>query len=196
MDLDTGVSFRLRPDDVAALGLDVGAEVDEALLQALQERSLRLEAAEAARRLLAARPRSEEELRRRLLRRGLPHSAVAAVLADLRAGGLVDDRRFADSWIRDRIALRPSGRLRLRHELASRGVAREIVEAALAAALPAGEELALARAVAVARVRRYRNLPAAVAARRLAGVLLRRGFGASVVARVVQDLFGQSLQSP
>ncbi len=191
VDLDTGASFRLRPDDVVALGLRPGAEVDEAVLQAVQERSARLEAAEAAGRLLAARPRSEKELLDRLRRRGLPDSAIAAAVEDLRARGLVDDRRFADSWVRDRMALRPSGRRRLRYELTSRGVDREVVEAALAAALPAGEELALARAVAAGRLRRYRNLPADVAARRLAGVLLRRGFAAGVVARVLQDLFGR-----
>jgi regulatory protein len=188
--LDTGASFRLRPDDVAALGLSPGAEVDAAVLQAVQERSLRLAAGEAARRLLSVRPRSEKELRDRLRRRGIPEPVVAAVIADLRAQGWVDDRRFADAWVRDRIALRPSGRLRLRHELTRRGVSREVVEATLADALPPSEELALAREVASARAGRYRDLPAPTAARRLAGVLLRRGFAAPVVARVLQDLFG------
>lgn len=196
VDLDTGATFRLRADDVAALDLHPGAEVDEALLRAVRERSLHLAASEAAWRLLAVRPRSERELRERLLRRGLSDPAVSAVIGELRARGLVDDRRFADAWVRDRLALRPAGRLRLRYELTTRGVGRDVVEAVLAQALPAGDELTLARQVASARLRRYRGLPAEVASRRLAGVLLRRGFAPSVVARVLRDLFGRSLEQP
>ncbi|MDQ7819564.1 MAG: regulatory protein RecX [Armatimonadota bacterium] len=194
VDLDTGATFRLRADDVAALDLHPGVEIDDALLRAVRERSLHLAASEAARRLLAVRPRSERELRERLLRRGLPDPTVSAVIGELRARGLVDDRRFADAWVRDRLALRPSGRVRLRYELATRGVARDVVEAVLAQALPAGDELTLARHVASARLRRYRGLPAEVASRRLAGVLLRRGFATSIVARVLRDLFGRALE--
>ena len=79
------------------------------------------------------------------------------------------------------------GPVRLRAELAARGIVSALIDAALAG--PASDE-ALERARAIAR----RRLPALQrtrperAAARLSDHLLRRGYPAPVVARVVREL--------
>ncbi len=188
--LDTGGTFRLRPEDVNALGLATGADIDETALAQVRARGERALAEETVYRLLAIRPRSRRELADRLRRRGLPAEVVAAVITDLEHAGLVDDHRFADAWVRSRTALQPSGRVRLRYELARKGVAREVIDRTLRERLSEQDEDALAQDVARSRLRRYRGLSREVAARRLAGLLERRGFSTSVIARVLRDTVG------
>lgn len=108
------------------------------------------------------------------------------VVADLTTRGHLDDAAFARHWVETRGG-RGYGPARLRAELRARGVPAPLVERALAAA---GGEADLERARAVAR----RRLPAlsrrapARAAARLRDHLLRRGYAAGVVARVVREL--------
>jgi len=186
--VEGGAAFRLSPADINALGVEVGAELDAARLQQLRTRAERALALDVAHRLLAVRLRSRQELTVRLRRRGISADVLAAVLADLERHGFVDDRRFADAWVRSRIALLPSSRIRLRYELAHKGVAREVIDRTLSETLNEQEEGALARRVAGSRLRRYRGLPPEVVYRRLASVLQRRGFSADVIARTLRDL--------
>ena len=192
--LDAGGTFRLRPADISALGLDAGVEIDAAALAQVRGRAEQALADETVYRLLAIRPRSRKELTDRLRRRGIAPDIVAATIADLERGGLVDDHRFADAWVRSRIALQPSGRVRLRYELMRKGVAREVIDRTLHETLSEADEGTLARDVARARLRRYYGLSREVAARRLAGVLQRRGFSTAVIARVLRDMLGSLSQ--
>jgi regulatory protein len=139
-------------------------------------------------RLLEKRLRSRAELAAALRRRGIGAADAAAILSELRRVGWIDDARFARAWVRDRLALRPSGHRRLRAELLARGVARADVEEALATLLPEGREQALAAEVARGRLRRLRGMLPQVQRRRLAAWLQRRGFGADTVVHVLRTV--------
>jgi regulatory protein len=81
------------------------------------------------------------------------------------------------------------GPARLAAELRTRGVAAPLVQAALASLEPGGE-LDRARAVAQRRLPALRGARGDRAASRLRDHLLRRGFGAGTVARVVREVLG------
>lgn len=131
-------------------------------------------AKDRALRLLGVRSRSREEVRRRLAGAGFPDDEVAAVLDDLERVGLVDDERFAQEVVRERMGRRGFGPRAVLSTLLQAGVAREIAERAVAGA--GGDEEARAEEVALGRLRRLTNLPPDVAGRRLLDFLLRRGF--------------------
>jgi len=122
-----------------------------------------------------------------LHRRGISADTLASVIADLERHGFIDDRRFAEAWVRTRRALLPSGRIRLQYELARKGVARDAVTQVLGGG---GDEAELALAVAQGRMRRYRGLQPEVVYRRLGGLLQRRGFSSGVVSRVLRQVLG------
>lgn len=71
--------------------------------------------------LLARREHSAVELGRKLSRRAADEAATEAVVERLIQDGWVDDRRFADSFVRSRIA-RGFGPMRIEGELRARGV--------------------------------------------------------------------------
>lgn len=188
--LDRGLTLRVRSDDVLALGLEPGVDLDGTALDALRASAERVLAMETALRLLGVRLRSRREVDDRLRRRGISEATRRAVLDRLSDEGLLDDLRFARSWVQGRLAVRPSGGLRLRVELQRKGVAPEVIAQALAESVTPADERRLALEVARARFRRYRGDPPEVAYRRLAGVLQRRGFSTAAIARALREIFG------
>ena len=85
----------------------------------------------AAVRFLEARPRSIGEVRRRLRYAGYPPGLVDGAVERLVELGFLDDAGFARAWIESRDRARPRGERALRVELAQKGVARDVTDAAL-----------------------------------------------------------------
>ena len=150
----------------------------------LDQRRARLVAAD----LLSRRAWTRADLTRRLCRRGAPAEVAAEVVADLVARGHVDDAAFAHQWIATRSA-RGYGAGRLRAELSVRGVENAVIDAALAG-LDSGEALERARAAAARRLSALGGGDPRRVAGRLRDHLLRRGYPAGLVVRVVREIFG------
>ena len=131
----------------------------------------------AAFRLLAARARSEGELRERLeMRVQATPELVESCIARLKELELIDDARFAESYARTRLNAKPSGRNRLARELATKKVSSSTIDSALNAVFEAENESDLID-LAIQRRLRVNGPPRdRAAAKRLFDFLARRGF--------------------
>ena len=138
--------------------------------------------------LLSRHGWTRAELKARLRRRGAPPEVAEEVVEGLVARGHVDDAAYARHWVESRSA-RGYGPARLRAELRARGVRAELIAAALGA-LETGDSLDAARAVARRRLPALQRASPERAAARLRDYLLRRGYAAGVVARVVAECTG------
>jgi len=135
-------------------------------------------------RLLGRRDHFREELRRKLLDRGLDAAEVEAALEWCDARRYLDDERLARRFAARR---RGWGPRRIVAELERRGVERSLAEAAVRAA--AEPDRALVAALRRAEVRApagWWRLPARRA--RMVSSLLARGFEASDAIRAVGEL--------
>lgn len=133
---------------------------------------------------LASRQRSEHELRAVLERRNVPPDIADELMARFAEVGLIDDQAFAAALTSTRSTVGLRGRHRIRQELSTKGIDRELAEAAIANLDP-DDELEAALALARKRARSLASLEPHVARRRLMGVLARRGFPSSVVSTAV-----------
>jgi regulatory protein len=86
---------------------------------------------EAAAAFLTVRPRSVEEVRRRLRHLGYRHDLVDGVVVRLVELGYLDDEAFARAWVESRDRAHPRGAGALRRELSLKGVERSVVDAVL-----------------------------------------------------------------
>src|SRR5712691_2392169 len=142
---------------------------------------------DVALRFLAQRPRSEQEVRRRLRRAGADESAVETVLEQLRQHALVDDVAFAEYWVEQRQTFKPRGTRLLRAELRQHGIEATAAEAA--AETSAASALDDAFRAAHKRARQLSSADERAFKSRLAQFLTRRGFDWETISAVVDRLW-------
>jgi regulatory protein len=150
---------------------------------------------EVALRFLALRARSAAEVRRALLKRGVPSAAVEETLATLTRQGYLDDAAFATAYAQNRGVARRRGPRRVAADLGSLGVSREVAESAVRGAFEPGEERRLAEAAAARKWPTLVRHARPIALRRLAAHLSRQGFGTEVIAALLRDRFAAT-ESP
>lgn len=134
-------------------------------------------------RLVKHRPRSRYEVLTRLQQRGFAQEIIESVLEQAARAGILDDAKFAQLWVEDRLARRPRSRRMLERELRAKGVAPELIERALAHADL--DEEALVKQLIAERLPRLRSLDEPTRWRRLVGFLHRRGFSEKTIRRVL-----------
>lgn len=149
-------------------------------------------------RLLNHRARSRSELRDRLLRLDFEPTVVDAVLTDLGHAGLVDDRAFAEEWVRQRSRRRGKSTRVLDMELRRKGVGEEDRAAALAQVSEEDQE-DIAREIAQKKARVLQDPPTTrvdrdKALRRIVGALARRGFPEGLSIRLAKEALAARLQ--
>ena len=115
----------------------INADLEEEKRKAKPVRPLDAEKARArtlqrAVKLLAAKPRSMQELRERLLeKQWTDEEAADYALAKLKEYGYLDDERFAFGFASYRVRQKPVGRQRLARDLQTKKVSKETADAAL-----------------------------------------------------------------
>ncbi|MGH3825628.1 MAG: regulatory protein RecX [Pseudonocardiaceae bacterium] len=140
-------------------------------------------------RLLTARQRSRAELAEALRGRGILEEVSEPVLDRLTEVGLVDDAALAESTVHAGHRHRGLGRQALSTELRRRGVPDEILREAVATVQPEDEELR-ARELVRRKLRTSTVREASTLARKLGGMLARKGYPEGLARRVVTDELG------
>ncbi|MFZ5869129.1 MAG: regulatory protein RecX [Actinomycetota bacterium] len=135
---------------------------------------------------LAAAPRTRRQLADAMARRGVPDDVAERVLDRFEEVRLVDDAEYAAMWVRSRHGARGLARRALAHELRQRGVDGEDADEALDQ-LDDEQEAATARALVDRRLSATRRLDRDARVRRLAGMLARKGYPASLAFRVIRE---------
>ena len=136
---------------------------------------------------MAARQRSVEELRERLLEgRGATAAIVEEAIERLRGYGYLDDAQFAQSYASLRIQQRPIGRQRLQRDLWLKKIDKQTADAALDQVFEqTPEEDLIDRAIAK-RVRLRGKPKNRAEAKKLFDHLLRQGFAFELVSEKVR----------
>lgn len=150
-------------------------------------RSRRADPLAIALRFLASRSRSEAEVRRRLVSRGVDAEEIKSVVERLRELGYLNDAEFAAAVIRARTERRARGRRLVAQELQSKGVSAEVAASALDACY--GDEITVARPVAERQARRLHGSGFGEFRQRLGAFLVRRGFEHATAESLVTELW-------
>ena len=138
-------------------------------------------------RLLTARARTRSQLAGQLAKRGYPDDVSDRVLDRLAQVGLVDDADFAEQWVSSRRVNAGKGKRALAAELRTKGVDDDVITAALAG-IDAGAERARAEQLVRDKLRREKlgDDDDTKVARRLVGMLARRGYSQTMAFDVVK----------
>lgn len=180
--LDGRFAFSLES---GAAALSIGQELSDAQVEELVRSDRFQWCHKAAEKLLSYRPRSEAELKGRLLRRGFDKSSIERVLGLLKQQGLVDDAAFAVFWSSNRQSFSPRSQWLTGLELRRKGVSEDII-GRIAGAVDDGDS---AYRAAADKLRSLADADYTSFRRRLGDYLKRRGFSYGVVNRTVRRVW-------
>ena len=138
--------------------------------------------------LLAAKPRSIQELRERLLEKQWTDEAAADyALAKLKEYGYLDDERFAFGFASYRVRQKPVGRQRLARDLQTKKVSKETADAALELVYQETPEEELITRAIEKRIRLRGRPTTRQETKSLYDHLLRLGFSYDLIIRKVRE---------
>lgn len=186
--LDGEFAFGL--ERITAAWLRVGQVLGDDKITELKNQDEQEVVYQKALRLLEHRPRAEEEIRRKLVGKGISEEAIDHVIERLRRNNLVNDEQFAQAWVENRSAFRPRSRKALQYEMRQKGVSAPAIEQALANLDTDEEELAYQ--AALKQSRRLNHLEKMDFRRKLSAFLARRGFGYETIAPVVERIWNEN----
>lgn len=144
---------------------------------------------------LTGQARSRKELADKLAARNVPADVATRLLDRFTEVGLIDDASFARTWVAHRQSGKGLARRALAQELRRKGIDDETAREALSEVDTADEEAA-ARDLVRKKVRSMRGLTEEVQARRLVGMLARKGYGAGLAYAVVRSELGMQESTP
>ena len=145
----------------------------------------------AALKLLAFRPRSEMELRRRLLEKKCDLESINRTITELTQSKMIDDGKFAKLYALSRVQSRAMGKPLIRRELQAKGLSSNCVAEAMRAIADVSD-LESAMDFAKKKMLTMKGLENEAKKRRVHAALLRRGFEGSTVFKVLGSLLGEA----
>lgn len=190
--LDGTFAFGLSDNVVAQFRLREGLNITDEQVAHITQGEVRQECFDDAMKYLQSRMHSQAELRRKLLRREFTDPVIDGVLADLVRLGYVDDARFAAAKAQSAVQHKHHGRRRAFMELLKSGVNARTVNAALDAIYTPEDTTAAVQKLIEKKAPSLRKLDPQVARRRLAGLLMRRGFDYETIKPLIDQALGKS----
>ena len=186
--LDGKFAFSLSADILAKAALCENQEISgEKVAELIKESEFSL-VFDKVLRFLSFRPRSEFEINEYMLRKEVGGETREMVLEKLKNLNLIDDEAFARQWIEFRTHGRPEGKTLIKMELRRKGVDKEIIDKLLSEERGSASEKILAEKYGRAKLKRFKNLPALEAKRKLYSALMMRGFSGETVREVIDKL--------
>lgn len=129
--LDGEFAFGIHEDLVVKHGLTVGTHLSLEDVREIEADEQYVSAKQTAFDYLAHKPRTEEEVRRKLRRRDVPAFVINDVITRLHELEYLDDEAYAHDYAHNRFSSKKYGPVRIRRELEKRGIDRDLAEAAV-----------------------------------------------------------------
>lgn len=131
--VDEKYSFSLSEHELLMQGLRIGHEFDAKEFEEIKDTALEDKAYMRSLDLLARRPRSVWEMNLYLKKKGYENNTIEKIVNKLSDRGLLDDKKFAESWVQSRRMLKSVSKRRLLQELQQKHISSDIISEVLEA---------------------------------------------------------------
>lgn len=179
--------FRLSMSLSDAALLRRGQVLSEADIAELQARDAAQRATDVAARMLGLRPRSTFEVRQALRKKEIAPPVIDAAIERLMQMGYLDDRAFAEFWVKERNASKPVSTRALQFELRQKGIPRAIIDEVL----EEQDEVTTALDAAWSHARRLKGKTVQEARQNLMAFLARRGYSSATARSATQQVIAE-----
>lgn len=187
--LDGEFAFGVHEDLVVKHDLRVGQPLTPEDRADLEADAQYVRGKQKAFEYLAHKPRTEQEVRRKLRQRDVPSPVIDDVIARLYELDYLDDEAYAHDYARNRFSSKKYGPIRIRRELEKRGIDRPLAEKAVDDLFAEEDATAAAREHAEKRWPRVEGEDDSRRRRqKMYRYLRRRGFTSDTISLVLDEL--------
>lgn len=184
--IDGEFKFGLDEGVVVRFGLYEKREIDQELIDQIEKEEVIAKAFNAVANFLKTRERSKKEIRDKLKTKDYSESVVEKVLEKLERLNIVNDRRFAEMFVRDRMKLKPKGKKVLQIELMQKGIDRGTIEEVLGEMLNTENEIELAKKIYEKAIRKYGSADEQDIKQKKIKYMLSRGFSYDIIEKLIK----------
>ncbi len=168
--------------------LKEGMDLDKNFIENILKTEEQQKANNYALNLLKYRWRTEKEIRDKLIKKEYDEHTVEETILYLKKYDFLNDKRFAETYTREKVENKKLGSYRIKHELYNKGVSQEIIDEVLEDY--SDDEYERALELGKKKIKSYKNDDKQAIYRKLGGYLQRRGYSYDCVSRVLRELLG------
>lgn len=190
--LDGQPAFTCNVTVVARFRLREGMDLTPEQVQSIEQGEVRQECLDHGLGILQRRLHSRAELHRKLTAKGYPAAMIDDVLDQLTGMAYIDDARFAQVRAQSAAQHRHHGPRRAMLDLRKTGISATVAEQAIQSVYEQQDTVSIALQLVQKQSARLKKLDPAVARRRLAGLLMRRGFDFDTIQAVSRKVLGDA----
>jgi regulatory protein len=186
--LNDKYSFSVSEDIYTKYALYVEQELTEDEIEAITQEETELSVKRIALRFRSYRPRSKKELTEYLQKKGYDDKYINTALDFLSSNKLLDDEEFARMFCRDKLNLKPVGKLMMKQLLFKKGILKTTIDSVLSDFYSKESERELAEKEASKKYHRVSSLPSLTIKKRIFDHLVRRGYDSSLSLSIANSL--------
>lgn len=174
----------LSQDTIIDSALEVGQEISQKEIDELIDKDQSSKAFDKAIRFLGYRVRTEKEIRDKLKEKEFDKKVIEKTIKKLKKMDYISDSGFVESWVSDRVSVKPEGKRLIAAELRQKGVDQKIIDQKLPKLITSKTETRLAKKVYEKALKKYGNLPKFEQNKKITAYLMRRGFDWETINKI------------
>ncbi len=139
-------------------------------------------------RILQMRMRTYFEIKQKLKQRKNEPEIIEFVIKKLEEQGFLDDEKFAEAWIKDRLHFHPCGRLLINKKMREKGIGEKIIKKTLDKFLPLEKEKEIAMEILERKKEKIKSdLPKEKIFQKLNMFLSGKGFPGNIIFEILNQ---------
>lgn len=190
--IDDEFAFGVDEDVVIKYSLKKGMEVDDNFMESIVKAEEQVKANNYALNLLSYRARSKKEIIDKMKQYGYEDNNIEITIEMLEKYEYINDYEFAKLLIKDKQNFKKAGKILLKQELFKKGIDKNIIEEVIRDNTDEESEYEMALELAKKKLNSsYKNDEKQAQYRKLYSLLQRKGYGGSLVGKVVKEVLGE-----
>lgn len=168
-----------------AAGLKIGQYINQEQIDRISDSDIREKAYQTALRFIGYKPRTRQEVIKKLQASGYSELIIISVVDELEEKKYLNDQDYAQQWVETRVSSHPRSHRLLFYELKNKGMTDETIHEALQEA-PSDYDLAVK--LGKKNLEKFSNLNNEIFQKKMWGLLTRKAFGYEVIKQVIEQL--------
>jgi len=181
--LDGKFGFGIDLENYVTLGLKVESELTDEKVKEIIKKAEFQKTLEKILKFATLRLRSEREVRGWLKRKKVHESLHKDLFDRLNHLDLVDDRKFTEWWVGQRLEFSPRAKRIIDYELRAKGIKKEVIDEVLSEVKV--DEEGVAKTLLEKKSYRWKKIPKLERKKKMTEFLARKGFSWEIIVRAI-----------